>query len=62
MLKFVLKKMLKNKWLVFCLLIGSILATSIISSIPMFSDGILQKVLIQDLNKQQEIMGTYPVT
>lgn len=52
--------MLKNKWLVFCLLIGSILATSIISSIPMFSDGILQKVLIQDLNKQQEIMGTYP--
>lgn len=60
MLKFVLKKMLKNKWLVFCLLIGSVMATSIISSIPMFSDGILQKVLIQDLNKQQEFTGTYP--
>ena len=60
MLKFVLKKMLKNKWLVFCLLIGSVMATSIISSIPMFSDGILQKVLIQDLSKQQEFTGTYP--
>ena len=52
--------MLKNKWLVCCLLIGSVLATSIISTIPMFSDGILQKVLIGDLDQLRTEQEIYP--
>ena len=32
-----------------CLLVGSILAVAIISSIPMYRDGILQRMLIKDL-------------
>ncbi len=60
MFRFVLRKMLSNKWLVVCLLIGVVLAVGMVSSIPMFSDGILGRMLISDLQSYQKEAGVYP--
>lgn len=45
------RKIYKNKWMVLCLLIGLILAISIICAIPMFSRGMLKSVIAKDLKK-----------
>lgn len=49
MLEFLYRKIINNKWLFFCLLIGSLAACGILSSIPLYSRAILQKVLTKDL-------------
>lgn len=49
MLEFLYRKIINNKWLFFCLLIGALSACSILSSIPLYSKAILQKVLTRDL-------------
>lgn len=56
----IFKKMLRNKWLVLCLLLGILLAIAMISSIPMYSSGILQRMLIKDLENYQTDSGVYP--
>ncbi|MCL2820028.1 MAG: hypothetical protein FWD38_04260 [Oscillospiraceae bacterium] len=53
MLIFTLKKMLRNKWMVSCLLIGAIVFISVISMIPTYSNGVYQYMLIRDLEAQQ---------
>jgi len=40
MLIFTLKKMLRNKWMISCLLIGAIVFVAIISMIPIYSNGV----------------------
>ncbi len=60
MLKLILRKMVKNKWLVLCLIIGCLLAVSVIGAIPMYSDGILQRMLIKDFERAQEEKGSFP--
>lgn len=62
MLQMVLKKMIKNKWMVLCLLIGVIIATGMMSSIPQYTGGILQKVLTKDLEDYQIKTNIYPGT
>ncbi len=52
--------MIKNKWLVLSLIIGCMLAVSVIGSIPMYSDGILQRMLIKDFELDQEEKNVYP--
>ena len=49
MLEFLYRKIINNKWLFFCLLIGALSACGVLSSIPLYSEAILQKVLTRDL-------------
>lgn len=49
MLLMLFRKIYKNKWMVLCLLLGLILAISIICAIPMFSRGMLKGVTAKDL-------------
>lgn len=52
--------MIKNKWLVLSLIVGCLLAVSVVGAIPMYSDGILQRMLIKDFERDQETKNTYP--
>ena len=60
MIKTALRKMLSNKWLYLCLLIGLILVVAFISCIPMYTNGVLQRVLTKDLEKIQTTQSVYP--
>ena len=62
MLTIVLRKMLSNFWLMLILLFSSILSAALLASIPIYTDGILQRLLTRDLEKHQEKTGTYPGT
>jgi putative ABC transport system permease protein len=56
----VLRKMLSNRWMFLCLLIGSVLTVDLLSSIPIYTDGVLQRMLIKDLESYQEKSGVFP--
>ena len=60
MLIMVLRKMIKNKWMVLCLLIGFVLAVAMVSSIPIYTDGVLQRMLTRDLENYQISSGQFP--
>jgi putative ABC transport system permease protein len=60
MIQMILRKMLNNLWMVACLLLGSILAVALISSIPVYTEGILQRLLTKDLEQFQVQRTTYP--
>jgi len=62
MFTFILRKMLSNKWMIISLLIGNILLCSLVSSIPLYSDAILQRMLIKQLEQQQIESNKYPGT
>jgi len=57
---FTLKKMLRNKWMVLCLLIGSIVFVTVFSGIPTYTNGVFRHMLIRDLEGQQVREGRYP--
>lgn len=56
----VLRKMLNNKWMVVCLLTGAVLAVAMISSIPIYTNGVLQRMLTKDLEQYQISSGVFP--
>lgn len=60
MVKLILRKMLKNKWLILSLITGCMLAVAVVGSIPMYTDGILQRMLIKDFERFQEEKSIYP--
>ena len=60
MLTYVKNKLLNNKWMTICLLIGNILLISIAASSPMYSDAALQKMLQKELSYQEETSGLNP--
>ncbi len=53
MFLYVLKKMFNNRLMTIYLLIGFILVVAMISSIPIYTNGIMQKMLIGDLEESQ---------
>lgn len=55
----VLRKMLKNKWLILCLLVGLIISIALVSSIPIYSSAVLQRILVKDLESYQIESGRY---
>ncbi|HET6485563.1 MAG TPA: FtsX-like permease family protein, partial [Spirochaetia bacterium] len=55
-----LQKMLNNLWMVLCLLLGSILAVALISSIPVYTEGVLQRLLTRDLEDFQVKSSVFP--
>lgn len=60
LLKMIFRKILKNKWLVSCLLLGLIISVALISSIPMYAEGILQRLLIKELEEYQQKNNKFP--
>lgn len=51
MLKSVFRKIANNFWLFFCLILGSLLITSILAAIPIYTDGALRKMLNVELDQ-----------
>lgn len=60
MFNFAWRKMLKNRWLTISLLIGYIMAVAIVSSMPLYSHAILNRLLLKDLETIQTDTGVYP--
>lgn len=53
MIEFLFQRIKNNLWLYLFLLLGAVLAVAIFSAIPMYSNGMLQRMLIKDLEIQQ---------
>lgn len=60
MLIILARKILNNKWMVLSLLIGSILTVAMVSSVPIYSNGVLQRMLVKDLENYQKNFGAFP--
>ena len=60
MLTFLVKKMIKNKWIVLSLLLGNILLAGVVSGLPMFSQATMQKLLLKHADSYYTDAGVYP--
>lgn len=60
MLTFIIRKMIKNKWLTICQLIGLTAAVALVTSIPVYTAGMLKRMLVKDLEALQNEKGIYP--
>ncbi len=60
MFRLVLQKMIHNGWMVLCLAAGSLLAVALISSTPMYTGAIMQRMLVRDLEQFQKDRNIYP--
>ncbi len=49
----IFRKMVKNKWLEMSLLMGLVLIVAMVSSMPIYTDAILQRMLIKELEQKQ---------
>jgi putative ABC transport system permease protein len=59
----IMRKMVKNKWLELSLLLGLIISVGLVSSMPIYTSAILQRLLIKDLEQlqtnNQQYSGTF---
>ena len=62
MVSFLIRKMWKNKWLMLSLLIGNILLVGIVSGTPLYSEAIIQRVLIKNMQQMQLEKNAHPAT
>lgn len=60
MFTLLLRKMRNTKWMVFCLLIGFIMASAMMSTIPIYMNASLQRMLVKDMDAFQEEFMIYP--
>ena len=60
MLTLLLRKMRNTKWMVLCLFIGFLMAAGMMSTVPIYMDSSLQRILIKDMQAYQEETGLYP--
>ncbi|WP_379135802.1 FtsX-like permease family protein [Paenibacillus sp. sgz500958] len=58
----IIRKMIKNKWLVISLLIGMVMTSSLVSTMPVYSEAILSRMLVKDLEQLQLDYNTYPAS
>lgn len=56
----ILRKMVNNKWLELSLLFGLIISVALASSMPIYTNAILQRLLIQELRQLQNDSNQYP--
>lgn len=56
----ILRKMSKNKWLQLNLWFGLTLCVALFSSMPLYSEAILQRTLLKELQQVQSQSGVYP--
>ncbi len=54
------RKMVNNLWKVLCLLLGALMVMALASAVPIYTNGILQRMLIRDLETYQEQSSDYP--
>lgn len=54
------RKMRMNKWLELSLLAGLVLSVALASSIPIYTEAVLQRMLIKDMENVQRTTGQYP--
>ncbi len=59
MLNSVFRKIANNIWLFFCLALGSLLITSILAAIPIYTDGAMRKMLNTELDQYSVESGDY---
>lgn len=62
LLVMIFRKMLQNKWLVSSLLLGMLMTVALVSSMPIYSEAILTRMLVKDLETSQTASGVYPGT
>ncbi len=60
MLLHVIRKMINNRWMSLFLTAGFILAVAIVSSIPIYTGGILQRMLQSELEQYQKETNIFP--
>ncbi|MBR6789390.1 MAG: ABC transporter permease [Oscillospiraceae bacterium] len=60
MFRFSLRKMFKNRWLTLSLLVGYLMAVAIVTSMPIYSNAILDRMLQKDLQQIQVSSNVYP--
>ncbi|GAA0137795.1 hypothetical protein YSY43_46360 [Paenibacillus sp. YSY-4.3] len=56
----ILRKMIQNKWLVFSLFLGIFMTAGLVSAIPIYSEAILSRMLVKELETVQTSTNTYP--
>ena len=56
-----IRKMIKNKWLIVCLFLGSLLSVSLMTSMPVYSRAILQRMLIKGYEQRRDEIGAHPL-
>ena len=59
---FVIRRILNNRWMMLCLLAGFVIVVAMVSSVPTYTSGILQEMLIEDMESFQENKRAYPGT
>lgn len=60
MFTILLRKMRSTKWMVLCLFIGFLMAAGMMSTVPIYMDASLQRMLIKDMEEYQVDTGEYP--
>lgn len=55
-----LRKMRNTKWMVLCLILGFLMAAGMMSTVPIYMDASLQRVLIKEMEQYQIQSGSYP--
>ncbi|MCU6712932.1 ABC transporter permease [Paenibacillus sp. J5C_2022] len=55
-----IRKMMQNKWLVLSLFLGILITVALVSSMPIYSEAILSRMLKKDLEQLQLRSGAYP--
>ncbi len=60
MLTLLFRKMRSTRWMVLCLFIGFLLAAGMMSTVPIYMDSSLQRILIKDMQAYQQETGLYP--
>ncbi|MGO4497279.1 FtsX-like permease family protein [Paenibacillus sp. 2RAB27] len=56
----ILRKMINNKWLELSLLFGLVLSVALASTMPIYTNAILQRLLIKELQQLQTTSSQYP--
>lgn len=52
--------MKNTKWMVICLLVGFVMASAMMSTIPLYMNASLQRMLVKDMQSYQSENGEYP--
>lgn len=56
----IIRKMVQNKWLVVSLFIGLVISVALVSSMPIYSEAVLSRMLVKDLETMQTKKNVYP--
>ncbi|RCW47399.1 ABC transporter permease [Paenibacillus prosopidis] len=56
----IIRKMVQNKWLVASLFIGLVMSVALVSSMPIYSEAVLSRMLVKDLETMQTKKNVYP--